>query len=117
MFERELEALEAGQAQLRARRTNQMLSWLKLRIYKRRVQAYEACFLGQDGELTEDAKVVIAHLCSVARMGRADARLSDAELREAAGARKLVLTLMEFLRGDPRTLGRLVRQAREQAKT
>lgn len=113
-WEREAEALAAADAVARQGRLQRLLAGIRKQIYVRRVKAYEACFLGEDGELTRDGQLVIQHLMDVARMGKPDQHLSDAELREAAGARKVVLAMIEFLREDPRKLRQLARLAREQ---
>lgn len=113
-YERELEVLGAAHARRQQGRLAAAAAAIKLLVYRRRTDAYGACFLGADGELTPAAQLVIEHLMIEARMGLPDRNMTDAALREAAGARRIVLALMESLRGDPAKLSRMVRQVREQ---
>ena len=113
-YERELEVLGAAHARREASKLSKLAAEIRLRVYRRRIDAYAACFLDSEGELTPAARLVIEHLAIEARLGLPDKGLSDAELREAAGARRIVLVVMESLRGDPAKLSRMVRQAREQ---
>ncbi len=90
-----------------------MAAMLKLRAYRERVRCFAACFIGPDNQLTPEAQVVIGELAIIAGMGREPMRQSDSDLRERAGARRVVLHLMEFLREDPTKLRHLVQKTRE----
>lgn len=112
-FEQELEALGAQLENAQRGRAAALLAALRAAAYKRRTDAYAACFLDATGELTPAARIVIADLCKLAGMGAAPAGLGDAALREQQGARRTVLRIMEFLRIDAAKMRRLARKVRE----
>lgn len=113
LSEHEIEAIATGEDQLRKSRTAQMIAALRMAAYRKRVEAYQQCFLGVDGELTDAARIVIADLSRLAGLGSAPAGLNDMQLREAQGGRRVVLRIFEFLRLDPAKMRRLAAKLRE----
>lgn len=90
---------------------------MRLRVLSgqfRTLRAYRDLFLDEDGELKPDAVQVIADLAGVARLGIADrAVMSDAELREYAGRRAIVLHMLARLDQSGVKMRDLARKMRE----
>lgn len=81
-----------------AQRKRGLVNRLKVRA------AYRRLFT-KDGQLTEDAELVLADLASIARLGKHNPLASNDELRERAAQRAIVLHI--FARLDPRALAEL----------
>lgn len=81
-----------------ARRKQSLAMRLRVR------SAYRRLFT-RNGELTEDAQLVLADLARTARFGKHNPVASNDELRERASQRAIVLHI--FARLDPRSLEEL----------
>ena len=78
------------------------------------VAAYRRVFLGDDGQLTESARAVIADFAEMAQLGVFDpGQISDAEMRERNGARRLALHILSSIDQDGSVLRKLASKLRE----
>lgn len=87
-----------------------------LRVLTRRGElheAYKAVFLGSDGRLTRQARLVLDDLAREARIGRVSPRASDGELRDAEGARRLYVHIFDRFELDEVKLDRILEQLKE----
>ncbi len=112
-YAEELEALGTLADNAKKSKLASMVAWYRMKVYRAKVEAYESCFVGEDGELTPHARFVLADLAQIAGLGHAPAGMNDAQLREQQGARRVVLHLLEFLREDPRKLRKMAQKVRE----
>lgn len=78
------------------------------------VAAYRRLFLGEDGDLTEVARAVIADFSEVAQLGRFDpGQISNDEMRERNGMRRLALHILSSIDQDGSVLRKLASRMRE----
>lgn len=110
-FEHELTALEVeAKAEAAARARGR----LRLIGRQNRMLAYRALFIGADGELKAEAIDVIADLAAVARLGFADdASMTDAQLRDRAARRAIVLHLISRIDLNGNQLAKIRQQIRD----
>lgn len=110
-LEHEIDALAA---QAGAKRRQRILALIKWRWRRRVVLAYRKLFVGEDGQLTPEAVIVMADIGNTARLGVVDlAAASDAELRERAGRRSLALHIIGRMDLDGSALRDLSKKLRE----
>lgn len=107
---REAEALAAkagqpGLARLAAR--------AKMKLYRRKVAAYQACFCDEQGDVTEAGRQVLADLARIAGLGVAKPFRPAEQVQFDEGARRVALHLIEHLNLNDSTMARLARRLRE----
>jgi hypothetical protein len=80
------------------------------------IAQYRRLFIGDDGELTAPARAVIADFTEVAQLGRFDpGQISDAEMRERNGMRRLALHILSSIDQDGSVLRKLASKMREKS--
>lgn len=100
--------IDALAARAKTRRAKLLRQIERLMASRAKIAAFRACFLDEHGEMTRAGRIVLAELGMMAKMGVIDdARLSEAEIRTRAGARGLVLMLIDMLDLDETKLTKL----------
>jgi hypothetical protein len=107
---REVDALSARQAERIAKRARLLA---RRAFYRRRVAAFQACFLDDDGALTPSGRIVLAHMGVLAGLGKARKGRNADDIQFDEGARFIVLDTIDNLTLDHAKLARIAHQLRE----
>lgn len=86
---------------------------LRAKQNRRIIAAYQTIFGLTDGKLSIDGKIVLDDLISATGIGEMNGALSDSELREWYGRRKILLHIINRLDRDGTKAGQLTQQIRE----
>lgn len=80
----------------------------------RRIYAsYKACFCDAEGKITESGLTVLSDMVGAASLGEMSGALTDQELRELYGRRKLMLHVINRLDRDGTKVDQLTQAIRE----
>lgn len=86
---------------------------LRVKELRRIYAAYQSIFGLVDGKLSPDGQIVLTDLITAANLGEMSGALSDSELREWYGRRKILLHIINRLDRDGTKAGQLTQQIRE----
>ncbi len=86
---------------------------LRAKETRRIYAAYQSIFGLVDGKLSDDGQIVLTDLITAANLGEMSGALSDSELREWYGRRKILLHIINRLDRDGTKAGQLTQQIRE----
>lgn len=86
---------------------------LRIKKLRRLYAAYQSVFGWKNGKLSQDGQIVLNDLIEAANLGEMSGALSDAELREWYGRRKILLHVINRLDRDGTKADQLTQQLRE----
>lgn len=86
---------------------------LRAKELRRIHSAYQSIFGLADGKFSHDGQIVLNDLIAAASLGEMSGALSDIELREWYGRRKIILHIINRLDRDGTKAGQLTQQIRE----